>query len=92
MRSNAKGSCVTGQSEAAAGAHVCPLCSPWFGRTPGLLALAAVPAAMAIDPLFFGLAGGLLATLSLLVSPPGSRTLGMAGLVGALVAGSIAAG
>jgi hypothetical protein len=33
--------------------------SPLTARIPGLLSLAAVPAAMLVNPFFFGLAGGL---------------------------------
>jgi hypothetical protein len=66
----------------------CPLSSPLAGRIPGLLALAAIPAAILVNPFFFGLAGGLLASISLLLAPVGCRCLGVVGLVGA-VAGAM---
>jgi hypothetical protein len=68
-------------------AEACALTTPLLGRVPGLLALAAVPATLLLNPWFFGLAGGLLATISLLLSPPRCRMLGTIGLLGALAAG-----
>ena len=65
-------------------AVACPLTAPFAARIPGLLSLAAVPAAMVVNPFFFGLAGGLLAGISLLLSPPRHRRLGVAGLIGAV--------
>jgi len=65
----------------------CPLDAPLTGRVPGFLALAVLPAAAFLNPLFVALAGGLLATLSLLLSGPGCRWLGMAGLLGSLTLG-----
>lgn len=70
----------TGDQEAVA----CPLDSPLSGRIPGLLALAALPAAVLLKPLFFSLAGGLLAVVSLLLAPAGCRCLGALGLLGAV--------
>jgi hypothetical protein len=70
-------------------AAVCPLTSPLTARIPGLLSLAAVPAAIVVNPFFFGLAGGLLASISLLLSPPHCRRLGVVGLIGAVAGGSL---
>jgi hypothetical protein len=67
----------------------CPLASPLAARIPGLLSLAVVPAAIVVNPFFFGLAGGLLAGISLLLSPPRGRSLGVVGLIGAVVGGSL---
>ncbi len=67
----------------------CPLASPLAARIPGLLALAAVPAAIVVNPFFFGLAGGLLAGICLLLSPPHRRRLGVVGLIGAVAGGSL---
>jgi hypothetical protein len=69
----------------------CPLASPLIGRVPGLLSVAAVPAAVFVNPLFFGLAGGLLAVISLLLSPAHCRCLGVVGLVGALAGAALGA-
>ena len=66
------------------GETACPLDSPLTGRVPGSLALVAIAAALWQGALFFGLAGGLLATISLLLSPPRCRLLGSIGLVGSL--------
>jgi len=76
--STGESSCDTNQDAA-----VCPLVSPLTARIPGLLSLAALPAAILVNPLFFGLAGGLLAMINLLLSPANCRCLGIAGLVGA---------
>ena len=65
----------------------CPLASPRIVRIPGLLSLAVVPAAVLVNPFFFGLAGGLLAVICLLLSPAGCRRLGVAGFVGAVSGG-----
>jgi hypothetical protein len=70
-------------------AAACPLASPLAARIPGLLSLAAVPAAIVVNPFFFGLAGGLLAGISLLLSPPRGRSLGVAGLISAVAGGSL---
>lgn len=67
----------------------CPLMSPLGARIPGLLSLAAVPAAILMNPFFFSLAGGLLAVISLLLSPPRRRYLGVAGLIGAVLGGGL---
>ena len=66
----------------------CPLDEPLTGRVPGFLALAVLPAAAVLNPLFIALAAGLLATLSLLLSGPGCRLLGVAGLLGSLTLGA----
>lgn len=68
-------------------AEACPLDAPSYGRLPGLMALAAVVAGAFTQPLFFALAGGLLAVLSLLLSPPRCRVLGLAALVAACAVG-----
>lgn len=70
-------------------APACPLASPLSGRLPGVLALAALPGALFLDPFFFGLAGGLLAALSLLLAPAGCRCLGALGLLGAVTVGTL---
>lgn len=67
--------------------EACPLDEALTGRVPGVLALAVLPAAAFMNPLFIALAGGLLATLSLLLSGPGCRWLGMAGLLASLTLG-----
>ena len=67
------------------GEAACPLDSPLTGRVPGLLALVAIAAALWQGSLFFGLAGGLLAIISLLLSPPRCRLLGSTGLIGSFV-------
>jgi len=69
----------TGNDEA------CPLDSPLTGRFPGVLSLLAIPGAVFLNPLFFGLAGGLLGVISVLLSPPRCRLLGSAGMLGAVV-------
>lgn len=66
---------------------VCPLVSPRTARIPGLLSLAAVPAAILVNPFFFGLAGCLLAVISLLLSPARCRLLGIMGFIGAVGGG-----
>ena len=76
----------TAMADAAA---ACPLASPLSARIPGLLSLAAVPAAIAVNPFFFGLAGGLLAGISLLLSPPRGRSLGVVGLISAVAGSSL---
>lgn len=78
-RSAQAGGGITGQETEA-----CPLASPLSGRIPGLLALAALPAAVFLKPLFFSVAAGLLAVLSLLLAPAGCRCLGAMGLLGAV--------
>lgn len=70
-------------------AAACPLASPLAARIPGLLSLAAVPAAIVVNPFFFGLAGGLLAGISLLLAPPRCCRLGVVGLIGAVAGGSL---
>lgn len=65
-------------------AESCPLDSPRSGRIPGVLALAALPAAVFLKPVFFSLVAGLLAVLSLLLAPAGCRCLGAMGLLGAV--------
>jgi hypothetical protein len=70
-------------------AVACALPSPLVARIPGVLSLVAAPAAVLVSPLFFSIAGGLLAVISLLLSPPRSRRLGMAGLLAAVVGGSL---
>jgi hypothetical protein len=79
---------VMGSSDTST-ATACPLSSPLTARVPGLMSLAAIPAAVLMNPFFFGLAGGLLAVISLLLSPPRCRSLGTVGLVGAVVGGSL---
>lgn len=68
----------------------CPLASPMLSRVFGLLALAALPAALFFKPFFFGLAGALLAVLSLLLAPAGCRLLGALGLLAAATVGALA--
>jgi len=65
----------------------CPLEAPTFGRVPGLLALTAVTAGVFIQPAFFALVGGLLSILSLLLSPPHCRLLGLVALVASTIVG-----
>jgi hypothetical protein len=72
---------------AATAAAACPLSSPSAARIPGLLALAAAPAAVLVNPFFFGLAGGLLAVISLLLSPARCRCLGLVGLISTAAGG-----
>ena len=81
-------SAETNRGAADQEAASCPLDSPLSGRIPGLLALAALPAALFLKPLFFSLAGGLLAVLSLLLAPSGCRCLGAMGLLGAVTVAS----
>lgn len=73
-------------------ASSCPLATPLSGRVPGILAFLAAFAAAFAQPLFFGLAGALLATISLLISPAGCRCLGMFGLLAAVGGGLLGAG
>jgi hypothetical protein len=70
-------------------AAACPLASPLIWYIPGLFSLVAVPAAIVVNPFFFGLAGSLLAGICLLLSPPHSRSLGVIGLIGAVAGGSL---
>jgi len=79
----------TARDTTMADAAACPLPSPLAARIPGLLSLAAVPAAILVNPFFFGLAGGLLAGISLLLSPPRCHRLGVVGLIGAVAGGSL---
>lgn len=79
----------TARDTTMADAAACPLASPLTARIPGLLSLAAVPAAILMNPFFFGLAGGLLAVISLLLSPPRCRLLGVVGFIGAVAGGSL---
>lgn len=71
----------------AAETSACALDFPLTGRLPAVLALATIPGAVLANPAFFGLAGGLLAVISLLLSPPRHRRLGAFALVAALTAG-----
>jgi hypothetical protein len=73
----------------SAPAESCPLTLPASGRLPGVLAIAALPAAIFIKPLFFSLAGALLAVVSLLLAPAGCRCLGAMGLLGAATVGTL---
>jgi hypothetical protein len=77
------------EADPVTGEDACPLDEPLTGRVPGLLALAVLPAAALLNPLFVALASGLLATLSLLLSGPGCRLLGVAGLLGSLTVGAM---
>lgn len=72
---------------AETGAVACPLTTPLLGRVPGILAVATIPASLLFNPLFFNLAGGLLAVISLLMSPSRRRMLGLVGLVGTVLVG-----
>lgn len=69
------------------GVVACPLTTPLLGRIPGVLAVATIPASLFLNPLFFNLAGGLLAVISLLMSPARHRILGVVGLIGSVVLG-----
>jgi hypothetical protein len=73
-------------------ASSCPLASPLTGRVPGILAFLAAFAAAFAQPLFFAVAGALLATISLLISPAGCRCLGLLGLLAAIGGGLLGAG
>jgi hypothetical protein len=73
-------------------ASSCPLTSPLVSRVPGILAFLAAFTAAFAQPLFFGLAGALLATISLLVSPVGCRCLGILGLLAAVGGGLLGIG
>lgn len=64
--------------------QACPLDSQRAARIPGLLALAAMLAALVTHSLFFGLAGGLLGVISILLAPPRCRWLGTAGVLGSV--------
>jgi hypothetical protein len=75
------------RTPSADAADACPLQRPRTGRIPALLSLAAVPGAVLVNPLFFGLAGGLLAVISLLLSPAGCRCIGSVALASSIVAG-----
>jgi len=73
----------------------CPLDLPFTGRVPAVMSLVAIPGAVLVNPVFFGLAGGLLAIISLLLSPPRNRLIGLiafAGSVSATFAGRYFAG
>lgn len=74
-------------TQAAAREAVCPLDLPLTGRLPALLALATIPAAVLANPVFFGVAGGLLAIISLLLSQARCRCIGMVALAGSVAAG-----
>jgi len=80
---------ASSHNPAEAGVAACPVTTPLLGRIPGWLALATVPLGLYLNPLFCSLAGGLLAVISLLMSAPRARLLGLAGLVGSVVAGVI---
>jgi len=73
-------------------ASSCPLVSPLMGRVPGILAFLAAFAAAFAQPLFFSLAGALLATISLLISPAGCRWFGTLGLLAAVGGGLLGIG
>jgi hypothetical protein len=73
-------------------ASSCPLVSPLFGRVPAILAILAAFGTAFTHPLFLGIAGALLATISLLVSPAGGRALGMVGLLAAIGGGLLGTG
>jgi len=64
----------------------CPLERPFTGRVPAIISLATIPGAVLLNPMFFGLAGGLLATISLLLSPRRSRLIGLLALAGSIAA------
>ncbi len=69
-----------GHDRDGAETEACPLLSPLVWRVPGIFSLAAFPAAMTLGTLFFSLAGGLFALLSILLAPPRRRGLGLLGL------------
>jgi hypothetical protein len=76
----------SGETEVVQGRPAaCPLDLPRTGRVPGLLSLAAIPAALLANPLFFALAGGLLGIISLLLSSARCRLPGAAGVLGAVM-------
>jgi len=83
------GSSENTRDTTTADAAACPLLSPLAARIPGLLSIVAVPGAVMVSPFFFGFAGGLLAFISLLLSPRNSRSLGVLGLIGAVLGGSL---
>lgn len=85
MSRNAQKEC----SMDTASTESCPLELPASGRLPGWLAIAALPVAIFIKPLFFSLAGVLLAVVSLLLAPAGCRCLGAMGLLGAATVGTL---
>lgn len=66
----------------------CPLDLPFTGRVPAILSLATIPGAVLASPMFFGLAGGLLAVISLLLSPKRCRLIGAIALIGSIAAAS----
>jgi len=72
--------------ESGAEAAACPLDLPFTGRVPAILSLATIPGAVLANPMFFGLAGGLLAVISLLLSPKRCRLIGVIALAGSVVA------
>jgi len=65
----------------------CPLDLLLTGRIPALISLAAIPGAVLVNPVFFGLAGGMLAVISLLLSPARCRCIGLIALAGSIAAG-----
>jgi len=75
-------------ASSAAESTACALDFPLTGHVPGFLSLATIPGAVLVNPLFFGLAGGLLAIISLLLSPPRHRRVGAVAFIGALIAGT----
>lgn len=75
---------TSGKGGGAGDENACPPASPLAARLPGFLALAAIPAAVLANPLFFGLAGGLLGLISLLLAPPGFRLPGVTGVPGSV--------
>lgn len=78
---------VDAETTRSGGEPACPLERPFTGRVPALISLAALPGAVLVNPVFFGLAGGLLAIISLLLSPPRYRTAGLLALAGSIAAG-----
>jgi hypothetical protein len=85
MNSSGKTASATASPDAEDAA--CPLTSPLIGRVPGWLSLAAMAAAFFTGAPFFSMAGALLAVISLLLSPPRCRVVGVAGLIGAVASG-----
>ncbi len=67
--------------------QACPLDAPVYGRVPGVLALVTAAVGLFTQPAFFGLAAGLLAVLSLLLSPARCRWLGLGALAAACTVG-----
>jgi len=76
----------TAGPEAAAEVEACPLDLPFTGRIPAVLSLATLPGAVLVNPVFFGLAGGLLAVISLLLSPKRCRLIGVIALSSSMIA------